>query len=166
MPNHLYFMGFANHAATQSKDAETKVGAVIVGPDGEVRLTGYNGPPKGVKDLPDRLSRPGKYPWMSHAEQNIIAFAAREGIPTKGCTLYTTHAPCSSCARSIIQAGIRCVAIGEGQTSQAEEDKDAVHAMFSEAGIEIMVGFRNIPPRATDRQDQAHAGRASLEASK
>jgi dCMP deaminase len=46
-----YYMGFARHAATASKDS-TQVGAVLVGRDGEVRLTGYNGPPRGVVDSP------------------------------------------------------------------------------------------------------------------
>ena len=141
MTKHSYFMGFARHAATASKDVETQVGAAIVGPSGEVRLTGYNGPPKGVRDLPERLCRPTKYPWMSHAEQNIVAFAAREGIRTDGCTLYVTHPPCSNCARSIIQAGIVCVAVGEGVTTQSEDDAAVTAAMFEEAGIEVIVGF-------------------------
>ena len=38
-----YFAGFARHAALKSKDS-TQVGAVLVGPEGEIRLTGFNGP--------------------------------------------------------------------------------------------------------------------------
>lgn len=130
-----YFMGFAAHAATASKDS-TKVGAALVGPEGEVRLTGYNGPPRGVVDSPDRFERPRKYLFASHAEQNVINFAAREGIRTKGCTLFVTHMPCAACARSIIQAGVCKVVSGPGLwKSQTTEDFEAARDMFAEAGV-------------------------------
>ena len=131
-----YYMGFATHAATKSKDS-TKVGAAIVGPDGDVRMTGFNGPPKRVEDRPERRERPMKYLYASHAEQNAIAFAARHGVRTDGCTMYTTHAPCSGCAKSIIQAGIRCVVIGPGQTSMPNEEFEAAHYMFLESDTVI-----------------------------
>jgi len=131
-----YLMGFARHAATRSKDS-TQVGAALVGPDGEVRLTGYNGPPRGVNDSADRFIRPRKYLFASHAEQNIIAFAAREGIMTRGCTLYVTHHPCSACARSIIPAGMACVVTGDGLTSMPPEEFEAAAEMFAEAGVTV-----------------------------
>lgn len=134
-----YFMGFAEHAAKKSKDS-TKVGAVLVGPEGEVRLTSFNGPPRGVRDSEERRERPTKYLFASHAEANLIAFAAREGIRTKGCTVYVTHPPCAACTRTLIQAGIACVAIGEGLLSAAggwEDDILASREMFSEAGVKV-----------------------------
>ena len=42
-----------------------------------------------------------------HAEANAIAYAAKEGISTKGCSLYVTLSPCINCANLIIQAGIK-----------------------------------------------------------
>jgi dCMP deaminase len=103
-----------------------------------VRLTGYNGPPRGVQDTPERRERPQKYLFASHAEANTIAFAAREGIRTSGCTLYVTHYPCSACSRSIIQAGITCVVVGNGQTSMPPEEFASAAAMFHEAGVKII----------------------------
>jgi dCMP deaminase len=129
-----YFMSFALLAATKSKDT-TQVGAVLVGPDNEIRLTGFNGPPRGVEDLPERRERPTKYLFASHAEANLVAFAAREGIRTKGCTVYVTHHPCSSCARTLIQAGIECVVVGRGTTSMPDEEFEAAAVMFAEAGV-------------------------------
>ena len=134
---HNYNMGFALHAATASKDT-TKVGAVLIGPDGEIRLTGYNGPPIGVDDKPERFERPAKYLFASHAEQNVIAFAARQGIMTNGCTLYVTHLPCSSCCKSIIQSGIVCVVYGDGQTSMPKQEFETTKIMLIEAGVELM----------------------------
>lgn len=89
---------------------------------------------------PDRFERPRKYLFASHAEQNVIAFAARRGIRTEGCRLYVTHFPCSSCARSIIQAGISALVIGPGLwKSQTQEDASAVIGMFAEAGVRCEV---------------------------
>lgn len=129
-----YLFGFAAHAATKSKDS-TQVGAALVGPDGEVRLTGFNGPPRGVGDMPERRERPAKYLFSAHAEANTVAFAAREGIRTKGSRLYVTHFPCSACARLIIQAGIVEVCVGPGTTSMPPEEFEAAETMFGEAGV-------------------------------
>lgn len=132
-----YYMGFARHAAQKSKDS-TKVGAVLVGPEGEIRLTGYNGPPRGVRDLPERREkRPEKYLYASHAEANLIAFAAREGIRTRGCTVYVTHMCCSACTRTLIQAGVKAVVFGGGTTSMPDEEFAAARDMFEEAGVEL-----------------------------
>ena len=110
---------------------------MLVGPEDEVRLTGFNGPPRGVRDLPERRERPAKYRFTSHAEMNLIAFAAREGIRTKDCTVYVTHRCCSSCARSLIQAGISAVFYGPGTTSMPEEEFEAARIMFEEAGVYV-----------------------------
>ncbi|MGE8129062.1 dCMP deaminase family protein [Methylobacterium sp. NPDC080182] len=130
-----YLMEFAQHAATQSKDS-TQVGAVLVAPNGRtVLLTAYNGPPAGVDDLPERRERPAKYLFASHAEANLVAFAAREGIRTEGCTAYVTHHPCAACARTLIQAGIRSVVYGAGTTSMPADEFSAAATMFAEAAI-------------------------------
>lgn len=131
-----YFYGFAEHAAKKSKDS-TQVGAVLVGPEGEIRLTGYNGPPKGVHDWPERRERPRKYLFASHAEANLIAFAAREGIRTKGCKVFVTHMCCAACARTLIQAGITEVVYGPGKTSMPDEEFVAAHVMFGEVGVRL-----------------------------
>jgi len=130
-------MGFAAHAAKKSKDS-TQVGAVLVGPDGEVRLTGYNGPPRGVIDAEERRERPTKYLFASHAESNLAAFAAREGIRTKGCSVFVTHFPCAACARTLIQAGIKRVVAGSGTTSMPPEEFAASAEMLLEAGVQVV----------------------------
>ena len=131
-----YYMNFARLASTKSKDS-TKVGAVLVGPSGDIRLTAYNGPPRGVIDKPERFERPAKYLFASHAEANLVAFAAREGIRTASCIVYVTHMPCSACARAMIQAGIQQVCFGDGKTSMPKEEFDAAYDMFVEAGVWI-----------------------------
>ncbi len=102
----LYFLEMCRLVASKSPDPSTKCGCVVVGPDNEVRSTGYNGPPRGVELTPAREERPEKYFWYEHAECNAIFNAARVGIAMKGCTAYVTGTPCPKCVRAFIQAGI------------------------------------------------------------
>jgi dCMP deaminase len=102
-------MGLALHIASWSKDRGRHIAAVIVGPDNEIRSTGYNGIPRGVRDdVEERHSRETKekFIWGAHAERNAIYNAARIGIPLKGCRIYSTHYPCVDCAIAIIQSGL------------------------------------------------------------
>lgn len=132
-----YYMGFAQHAATKSKDS-TKVGAVIVrGYPGQIISTGFNGPPRGVLDTPERLERPTKYLFACHAEANAIAFAARGGGSTEACQMFVTHHPCSSCMKLIIQAGISIVTVGDGKTSMPDEEFTVAAIMAKEAGVRV-----------------------------
>lgn len=130
-------MGFAEHAKLKSKDS-TQVGAILVDPDGAVILTAFNGPPKGVSDKLERFERPAKYQFASHAETNLVAFAARRGITTKDCAVYCTHFPCAACGRTLIQAGIRSVIYGSGTFQALEGEKESVKIMCSEAGVALI----------------------------
>ena len=67
---HYRFMELAKLVATWSKDTSTKTGAVIVGPDKEIRATGYNGFVRGVDDdVFERFERPTKYDFFEHADK-------------------------------------------------------------------------------------------------
>ena len=102
-----YFLTMCETVALKSKDESTKLGAVIVGQDNEIRTTGYNSFPRGVDDnVPARQERPLKYTWFEHAERNAIYLAARVGTPLLGCRIYCQWLPCPDCARAIISVGI------------------------------------------------------------
>ena len=78
------FLKLAKHISEWSKDPSTKVGCVVVGPDRELRSTGFNGLPRGIEDNEERLNnREIKYPLICHAEENAIMHAARIGISLK-----------------------------------------------------------------------------------
>jgi dCMP deaminase len=130
-----YFLEMAVVVASRSKDPTTKVGCVIVSEDKVVVSTGYNGIPAGVDDKPERMERPAKYLWTSHAEENAVAQAARTGARLRGGTAYVTHMPCARCARTLIQAGIVTVYVGVGKTSMPMEEFDVASQMFREAGV-------------------------------
>ena len=46
------FMLLAHQIARWIKEKGRRVGAVIVGPDKEIRSTGFNGFPRGVREIP------------------------------------------------------------------------------------------------------------------
>lgn len=152
----LKFLPDAQAARGRSKDRSTKVGAVVIDDDYNVRISGYNGMPRGVDDnVEARHQRPLKYSWASHAEENCIAQAARIGVSLKGCTiLLTSLFPCTTCSRLIIQSGIKRVIAPKfniNSTSDAgRTDWDEVSRisseMLAEAGVEVVYyGEENDP---------------------
>lgn len=102
-----YWMGIAEAASVRSPDAETKVGAILIKNDtGGVVATGHNGFVRGAPDALLPCLRPEKYEYMVHAEENLIAHAAKTGTSTENCTLVITLSPCQKCLRLIWQAGV------------------------------------------------------------
>lgn len=67
-----------------------------------------------------------------HAEQNAIIQAAKFGISIEGSTMYTTHCPCITCAKMIINAGIKKVVYGKDYADRRGLD------LLREAGIEVV----------------------------
>lgn len=138
-----YFLSICRVVSTRSKDPHTQLGCVIVGPNHEIRATGYNSFPRGIRDnVPERLERPEKYKWMEHAERNAICNAARCGTPLEGCVLYCEILPCMDCARAIVQAGIKEIIVSLDRMANYEsaftssQFKDST-TLLAEASIPI-----------------------------
>ena len=131
-----FFFSLCDQIAKMSKDESTKLGCVIVGPDREIRATGFNSFPRGIDDgVSERQERPLKYKFIEHAERNAIYNAARVGVGLKGCVLYCQWHPCSDCARAIIQSGIVEVVMREAIEDRWVDDMLAARAMLDEAGV-------------------------------
>jgi len=148
---HLHFLEVARIVSLKSKDVNTKVGCVLVGPQKDIRATGFNGPPRGVEDKPERLERPLKYVYMLHAEQNAVIHAGRER--SLGCTAYTYCSPpenggvwpCVDCTKTLINAGIARLVYLKIDDSKIVNIKNTwrdnlehSQIMLKEAGIEII----------------------------
>ncbi len=134
-----YFMSIAKMVASRSNCIKRKVAAVIV-KDKRIVSTGYNGTPKGCvncneggcprcnsfaesgKNLSDCL--------CSHAEENAIAQAAYHGIAVKGSTIYVTFSPCLTCARMIINSGMKEVIYNADYPMT-----EATSQLFKQAGV-------------------------------
>ena len=138
------YLEIVDATAKLSKDASTKVGALVLGPSFEIRSLGYNGAPRGCAADEDERgkNRPEKYFWFSHAELNAITNAARVGTPLDGCTLLVTHPPCMDCARAIVQAGIVCVVArnpGADFLERWVEHARRTQALFEECQVDYVM---------------------------
>ncbi len=108
-----------------------------MGSSKQILETGFNGLPRSVLDLPERMLRPEKYIWMAHAEENLVAHAARKQL--YGSTVYVTHLCCAACARMLINSGVAKVVVGKGRTSMPEEMFVIAQQMFKEAGVRLEI---------------------------
>jgi len=136
------YMTMAYLVAMKSKDLSTHVGAVIVGPDNEVRSVGYNSFPRHINDdISARQERPEKYYYFSHAERNALYNAAMVGIPVNGCRMYTNGIPCCDCACGVINSGLIEVIVDkvwdDNNYDIWKETARRTKIMFSEAGVKL-----------------------------
>lgn len=129
------FLALAEHVAEWSYDPSTKVGAVIVDSKNRVVSMGYNGFPRGVKDLAERYNdREQKHLFVCHAERNALDNAPHS---VEGCTMYVPLLPCNECAKSIIQSGIVKV-VTYKPTREDRFNWDITRQMFKEAGVMLV----------------------------
>jgi dCMP deaminase len=135
-----YFMSIARLVAGRSTCLRRQVGAILV-KDRRILATGYNGAPAGLPHcnqtgcVRERMSvPPGERHELCrgiHAEQNAIIQSANYGTGIAGSTVYTTHHPCSVCAKMIINAGIARVVTDDGYPDELAS------GMLLEAGVEV-----------------------------
>lgn len=104
-------MGIARSVSLRGTCDRLWVGAAI-SRDSRVISTGYNGNVAGAIHCHHRSEGvdggwgTGPCETAVHAEANAIVFAARHGVAVEGAELWTTHQPCLSCAKLIVNAGI------------------------------------------------------------
>jgi dCMP deaminase len=133
-----YFMALAQLVARRSTCLRRKVGSVIV-KDRRALSTGYNGAPTGLPHcsevgcLREGIPAGERHELCRglHAEQNAVIQAATFGVSVQGSTLYSTHQPCSVCAKMIVNAGIKKVVVKEGYPD------GLARQILDEAGIHI-----------------------------
>ena len=136
------YMAMAKEVAEWSKDPNTKVGAVAVGSKGQILSQGYNGFPRGILDIDERLNvRETKYRYVVHAEMNVIYNATYSGVSLDGAKLYVYGLPvCNECAKGIIQVGIKEVYVAQDCIDLRPhwfESYQQTLDMFNEVGIKV-----------------------------
>lgn len=98
------FAEIAKIVSKRSTCPKKQVGSVLTR-DGRIIAIGYNGVLPGIDPMEGYDPKTGETKTV-HAEANIIAFCAKNGIPTDGAELWVTLSPCMKCAELIVQAGI------------------------------------------------------------
>lgn len=136
-----YFMSIARLVAGRSTCLRRQVGAILV-KNRRILATGYNGAPAGLPHcsqtgcVRERLAvPPGERHELCrgiHAEQNAIIQSANYGTGIAESTIYSTHHPCTVCAKMIVNAGVARVV-----TDDTYPD-DLASGMLLEAGVEVV----------------------------
>jgi dCMP deaminase len=139
-----YFMNIAKMVGTRGTCDRGRNGAVLV-KNKRILTTGYVGSPRGLPHcdevghlMHDVINPDGKISKhcirTAHAEQNAIVQAALHGVSTDGATLYVKFEPCFTCAKMIINAGIRRVVC-----EKMYHAGELTRKFFKDAGVELVV---------------------------
>lgn len=114
-----YFINIVEIVGSRSTCDRGRPGCIIV-KDKRILATGYAGSPVGQPHCDDighemqkAIDEDGKISEHCvrtlHAEVNAIAYAAKFGVSIDGSTLYVKFTPCYTCAKMVINAGIKRV---------------------------------------------------------
>jgi len=136
-----YFLKIVELVGSRGTCDRGRSGCVIT-KDKRILATGYVGSPAGLDHCDDIghemhtvIHEDGNKTQhcirTSHAELNAIANAARFGVPLEGATLYCHMTSCYTCAKMIINAGIKRVVCNMDYHA-GERSKE----IFKEAGVE------------------------------
>ncbi len=128
-----YFMNIAKEVSTRSTCDRKSVGAVIVR-DKNILSTGYNGSIKGLPhcDEAGHEMVDGHCVRTTHAEANVIAQAAKNGVRVDAAEIFVTASPCYNCFKIIANSGIKTIYYDEFY----RDERILEHAQ--EAGIELV----------------------------
>ena len=107
-----YFLKLAMLASERATCPRMHCGCVLV-KNKEVISTGYNGSIPGDVHCEDVgcLVVDNHCMRTVHAEMNALVQAAKHGHAVEGSTAYITNMPCTTCAKSLIIAGIKRVVV-------------------------------------------------------
>jgi dCMP deaminase len=139
-----YFMNLAMEVGKRGTCDRGRTGVLVV-KDKNILATGYIGSPSGLehcdevghqmKTVTHEDGRISKHCVRgTHGEQNAICQAAKNGISIDGATMYCKLEPCPTCAKMVINAGIKRV-VANNRYHAAQETRD----MFERAGIILEV---------------------------
>ena len=137
-----YFMKITEMVGSRGSCDRGRAGCIITR-DRRIVATGYVGSPIGLPhcdevghEMHTVTHEDGSTSRhcirTTHAEQNAICEAARMGISIEGGTLYCKMTPCYTCAKMIINAGIKKVVCAQDYHAGARSKE-----IFEQAGIEF-----------------------------
>jgi len=139
-----YFLKIVEMVGSRGSCDRGRAGCVITR-NNRIIATGYAGSPVGLPhcdevghEMHTVIHEDGTQTRhcirTAHNEQNAICEAARMGIATEGGTLYCKMTPCYTCAKMIINAGIKRVVCPQDYHAGARSKE-----IFKEAGVEFVL---------------------------
>lgn len=105
------YIDLATRIAKMSYARKRQVGAIAV-KNNNILSFGFNGTPTGMDNTCEDENNK-TFPWVIHAEANLVSKAAAEGLSLQNSTVYVTTAPCDNCALLLIQSRVERVVFAE-----------------------------------------------------
>ncbi len=152
-----YFMSIAELVGSRGTCSRGRSGCVVVR-DKRILVTGYVGSPAGLPHCDevghemhkvtrgDALESSEHCVRTAHAEQNAIAQAAKLGVSVDGATLYCHMTPCYTCAKLLINSGIkRIIAMKDYHASKRSKE------IFEQSGIKLTIIDNTVEDYLKDR---------------
>lgn len=135
-----YFLRIVEVIGSRGTCDRGRSGCIIV-KDKNIISTGYVGAPSGFEHCDDKghMIVDNHCIRSTHAEQNALINAAKNGVKTNGADLYCTMYPCFSCCKMIINAGIKRVIICNDY-----HESDMSKRAFFMAGIDTKLKNKEI----------------------
>ncbi len=151
-----YFMSIAELVGSRGTCDRGRSGCVIAR-DKRILVTGYVGSPVGLphcdeigheihKVINDDGTQSEHCVRTAHAEQNAIAQAAKLGVSVDGATLYCHMTPCYTCAKLLINAGIKKI-IALKDYHRGRRSKE----IFEQSGVKLQLLNHEVEDYKTDR---------------
>ena len=137
-----YFVEIMKQVGSRATCDRGKSGCVVT-KNNQILVTGYVGAPIGLAhcdevghEFKQMVGEDGKVSQhcvrTTHAEQNAICQAAKLGVSLNDSTLYCRMTPCYTCAKMIINCGIKRVVAMNDYHASAESKR-----IFTEAGLKL-----------------------------
>lgn len=138
---HQELIGKANKLKEKSANWWRQIGALITDAKGSIILSAFN------RHVPTQENiaaygdlrmcfDAGEHHHLSnslHAEASLVAKSAKDGISLNNTNLYVTTFPCPTCAKLVVEAGIKKVYYQGGYSLSDAED------ILKNAGVEIIL---------------------------
>ena len=138
-----YFLMLSFHVAKRSEDNDTKHGSILVDNSTKhIISTGYNAMFRDADISKFDLTRPSKYSYMIHSEENMILNCNVNPLNLiNGATAYVTGKPCNDCLQRMINFGIdRIVYAGRKGTQLESKETDKIfNKIVKMANIDILI---------------------------
>jgi dCMP deaminase len=133
-----FFIKEAKRISAASKDPSSQVGCIIVCGETYTPITqGFNTFPKETDHSCFTWEKPAKYYTVIHAEMSAVLATTKS---LKGAKAFVTDAPCESCLKHMLHAGIREVYYESPRimkTRGTDDQKQAIKALLLASGATV-----------------------------
>ena len=159
----LVYMQIAKTLSQLSTCNRLKVGAVLLGYDGSVVGTGYNGSLPGLAHCDEASCNESQRCLRTrHAERSALDYSQ-----AKVATAYVTHEPCLRCTQDLIAQGCKVIYFEVAYFGSPEEAEARARLVSESGAVKVQLHLachndgRTMPPVDSDQHIEFNRGYAA-----